>query len=63
MSHRVEYQVVSADDSRDLTTRVNRLLVQGWELHGPPFCNHEALFQALVLADPAGKRMRKTSDD
>ena len=42
------YLIVSAIAAADLASRINVLLMDDWKLHGAPFANGSAIFQALT---------------
>ncbi len=59
----VEYDILSASDSKQLADKVNEKIAEGWQPYGDPFSHAEQLLQAVVLTADAEKRIRKTSED
>jgi hypothetical protein len=49
----MEYTILYDDSSGGLVYQVNKLLKEGWHLHGPPFITsgYTGIYQALVRGE------------
>lgn len=53
----LDYDIVTGIDPADLAEQVNHLLVDGWELWGPPFTFKKLVCQAIVTSAANGEAL------
>lgn len=63
MSRTIQYDILTAGDSRKLAAEVNVKIAEGWQPFGDPFVLSGHVGQAVVLTAKAEKRIRKNSED
>ena len=57
------FNLITAKTAEDLSAQVNNHLADGWRLYGKPFFGDGNLYQAVILKEGSGKRLRRTTED
>ena len=63
MTHPSSFNLITSKTAEDLSAQVNNCLADGWRLYGKPFFGDGCLYQAVILKEGSGKRLRRTTED
>ena len=63
MTQPTSFNLITATTATNLSRLVNEHLAERWRLFGRPFFGDGHLYQAVILTEGSGKRLRRTTED